>query len=136
VTYEATHHGPLLDKPALFAEIGPIEDSIGDATAESFADAIIGTLQNTDFEFDKVALGIGGLHYSDKFSRLALSGKYIFSHIMPKYYANEYDMIEKAFEKSELKNDIAVIDWKGIKAEFRDNIIKKLNVLGIDYEKV
>lgn len=135
VTYEATHHGPLLNKPALFVEIGPIETAIGEVIANFFADAIIGTLGSMDFEFDKVAFGIGGVHYSEKFSKLALTGKYIFSHIMPKYYANEYDMLEKALKNSELNTDVAVIDWKSIKAEYRDNIIKKLNALGVDYEK-
>jgi D-aminoacyl-tRNA deacylase len=136
VTYEATHHGPLLQKPSLFIEFGPVVDDLDTKIADVFADGAIETIRGIDPHFDKVALGIGGTHYADKFTYLATSGRCAFSHIMPKYYAGRYEMIGKAVERTELPIDLAVIDWKSINALQRNAIIKELDRLGIDYERV
>jgi D-aminoacyl-tRNA deacylase len=136
VTYEATHHGPFLRKPSLFIEIGPINEALDGKIANMFADGAMDTLNGTDPYFDKVALGIGGNHYSEKFTAFALSGKYAFSHIMPKYHAMEHDMVEKAVKRTELPIDLAVIDWKSMKADYRNKIIEELDKIGIDYERV
>ena len=135
VTYEATHHGPLLDTPSLFVEIGPVEGVMGQAHASAFAGSVAALLDGTEPEFDKVAIGIGGTHYPEKFTRLALSGKYAFSHIMSKYYTGEADMLEKAAQRSEMKPELAVLDWKGIGSADRAGIIAGLARLGLDYER-
>lgn len=45
-------------------------------------------------------------------------------------------MLQKAIEKSDRTAELAVIEWKGIKAADRDMIIKRLGELGLDYERV
>ncbi len=132
VTYEATHHGPLLKTPALFAEFGGDEGILNNP---NYADIVANAIKNSfekEPEYDKIAIGIGGPHYSTKFTKLALDGKYAFSHIMSRYYVNEIDMLEQAVEKSKLKAEIAVIEKKSMNSPERSAIINKLNDLGID----
>lgn len=136
LTYEATHHGPFTNNPSLFVELGGNESIIASKPhAEFMANAVASSMELKP-SYDKVAVGIGSLHYPSKFTRLALEGKYIFSHIMPKYYVDNIDMLQKAFERSDLKAELAVIEWKGIKGNEREIILRELQVLGIDYAKV
>ena len=55
---------------------------------------------------------------------------------MPRHHTGCIDMLGKAFERSEPKSEIAVLEWKRIKAAERETIIRELNALGIDYAKV
>lgn len=136
LTYEATHHGPYTDRPSFFVELGGNEGVIGSTEyARLIAQAVAESLDR-EVHYDKIAVGIGGMHYCSKFTRLALEGKYAFSHIMPKYQVSNTDMIGKAFDRSDLKAELAVIEWKGLKAAQREIILRELNLLGIDYAKV
>ncbi len=136
VTYEATHHGPFLNNPYFFAELGGNEETIGSKRhAELLAEAIEKSL-DADVSYDKIAIGIGGMHYSEKFTRLAIEGRYAFGHIMPKYHIGQVDMLGKAIARSDMPTEVAVIEWKSIKAVEREMIVRELNVLGIDYAKV
>jgi D-aminoacyl-tRNA deacylase len=138
VTYEATHHGPLMNNPSFFVELGGNEETIGNAKhARLLAQAIIDSIgAGADGGYDKVAVGFGGMHYPSKFTSLALSGKYAFSHIMSKHYIGNADMIEQAFKRSDIPADVALIEWKGIKGADREIITKELARLGIDYARV
>ncbi|MEM0201633.1 MAG: D-aminoacyl-tRNA deacylase [Candidatus Micrarchaeaceae archaeon] len=140
-TYEATHHGPLLRIPSLFVELGGNENIVNDkALAEKLGDAIISSinvLKDGLLDYSCVAIGIGGTHYPSKFTRLALEKGYAFSHIMPKYAVDGgLSILDQAMERSAIKPEKAVIEWKSINAVARENVIVKLNELGIDYEKI
>ncbi|MGI0134033.1 MAG: D-aminoacyl-tRNA deacylase, partial [Candidatus Micrarchaeaceae archaeon] len=82
------------------------------------------------------AVGIGGTHYPEKFTGLALKGAYAFSHIMSRHYVENVDMIGDAVERSDKRAEIAIIEWKSIKAADRERVIGKLNELGIEYERI
>jgi D-aminoacyl-tRNA deacylase len=136
VTYEATHHGPLLKTPSLFAEIGGNEPARSSKElAAVVSDSIIESM-DCDAEYDKVALGIGGLHYADRFAKRALQGKYAFGHIMSKHYVENTDMIRQAYERSNPKPEIAVIEWDCMSGAVRERALKVLDDLGIDHEKI
>ena len=45
-------------------------------------------------------------------------------------------MLKSAFERSDERAEIAVIEWKSIKANERERIVRELDTLGIDYAKV
>lgn len=137
-TYEATHHGPLLMMPSLFAEFGGSEEVLNDkgmaellaeAAYKAASDAIDGKIHCS-----KVVLGIGASHYPSKFNKLAIEKDYAFSHIMPKYMADA-SMLEQAIERSDPKPEAAVIDWKGINSYAREIIIRQLDQIGIAYER-
>lgn len=136
LTYEATHHGPFTNNPSLFVELGGNEEAINSKSyAALLAKAIAASIEKKS-PYDKVAVGIGSLHYPSKFTKLALEGKYAFSHIMSRHSVAHVDMLGKAFERSDLKAEVAVIEWKGINAAQREVVLRELNVLGIDYAKV
>lgn len=138
VTYEATHHGPLIDRPVLFAEFGgPEPDTMElEKPAEILARSVYESLSDSRPEFDKVALGIGCPHYPSRFTRLALAGKYAFSHIMPNYAVANVEMIPVALKRSTPEPEVAVIEWKGIKSADRESVIKCLEDSGLDYVRV
>ena len=137
VTYEATHHGPLLNTPSLFVELGGNAETIGNRDyAGVVAESIVDMLHHEQGEYEKVAIGIGGTHYPEKFTKLALEGKYAFAHMLPRYQIGNFDMLQKAAERSDLEVEVAAIEWKSIKAADRETIIGRLGELGLDYERV
>ena len=82
-TFEATHHGPELDLPAFFVEIG-----FGAAPGPS--DASITALAETVPEIapdpsDRVAVGIGGGHYAPHFTELVIRRHWAFAHIVSRH---------------------------------------------------
>ncbi len=145
-TYEATHHGPLLKTPSLFVELGGSDRMIGDKTAAATvakaAFAAVTDMANEEVDYQKVAVGIGSNHYPQKFSELAVSKGYAFSHIMPKYAilnedgSSNLDVLEQALDRSEPKPELAVIDWKSLSSIMKEETIKKLNEIGLDNEKI
>jgi len=137
VMYEATHHGPLLNTPSMFVEIGGDENAVRSKEyAGIIANSVVAMLSDGDRDYDKVAIGIGGTHYPEKFTSLALEGRYAFAHMMPRYQIGNVDMLQKAMERSDMEVEVAVIEWKSIKAVDRDMVIKRLEELGLDYERV
>jgi len=85
VTLEATHHGPLIDKPCVFIEIGSSETEwqdrrAGFVMAKTISDTINDFKENP---YNEVAIGIGGPHYCPNFNKLQLYSNVAFSHIIP-----------------------------------------------------
>lgn len=83
VCYEATHHGPYLEKPTYFIEIGSSAANWGNLDAAAvharvLADVPAGNGYPT-------VIGIGGGHYAPRFTELALSCQVNFGHILPNY---------------------------------------------------
>ncbi len=135
VVYEATHHGPLLSTPSLFMEFGGGESAkMKKHKAEMLADYAYRILDADDYH-EKIVVGIGGQHYSEKFTRLALSKGYAFAHIMPKHFVAETGMLAQAFERSRPRPTGAVIEWKSINAVARDKLVQTLDLLGFEYER-
>ncbi|MGA3020989.1 MAG: D-aminoacyl-tRNA deacylase [Candidatus Micrarchaeales archaeon] len=144
--YEATHHGPLLKTPSFFVELGGNEEMRKSReNAQRVADAAYLALTGTDKKEDgykKVVIGIGSNHYPKKFSALALEKGYAFSHIMPKYAmknndgTGNLDMLEQVLERSIPAPESAVIEWKSLNSSTKEETIKKLDEIGLDYEKI
>lgn len=131
VTMEVTHHGPTeIKSPSLFVEIGStIEEWKDPRAVKVITEAIIRSLEKP---FDGVpAVGFGGPHYAPEFTRYALSREYAVGHIFSKYVIGNisYKVVKEAFKKS-FNSNIALIDWKGIKSEYRRQIINMISRLG------
>ena len=82
-TYEATHHGPELDLPSFFAEIGygtaleppePVVRVLAQSVRTPVSDAA-----------DRIALAVGGGHYAPHFTDLALRRHWAFGHIVSRH---------------------------------------------------
>ena len=82
VTYEATHHGPHLDTPAMFAEIGSDENAWNDVgTGMRVAEVLLGMEEAEGTN----AIGIGGGHYCARFKEIAQKRKVNFGHFVPNH---------------------------------------------------
>lgn len=85
VSFEATHHGPFLSTPTFFIEIGSCEKDWQDKIAgEVIAKTILKTI-SSEKKKDRVAIGIGGGHYTPRHTDIALSTDMSFGHIIPSY---------------------------------------------------
>lgn len=83
VCFEVTHHGPYVDKPTFYIEIGSDESHWGDrASAELLADVI---LENQPSSGDRIVVGIGGGHYAPRFTEACLTHRAAFGHMIPNY---------------------------------------------------
>jgi D-aminoacyl-tRNA deacylase len=144
--YEATHHGPFLKTPSLFVEIGGNDETIRNksyarSASEAAYEAAL-SANGDNARYKKVAIGIGSNHYPEKFSALAIDGGYAFSHIMPKYAivnedgSNNLDVLDQTLDRSTHPPETAVIEWKSLNSATREETIKKLDEIGLDYEKV
>ena len=137
VSYECTHHGPSLDAPTMFAELGSTPKQWKDTkAAEVVADAAVAAV--SDCSSCSVVLGIGGPHYNKKFTKMALNNQRAFGHMIPKYALNEVDteIIRQCIERTVEQVDSVVLDWKGIKGEHKPEIIAALEKLDVDPERV
>mgnify|MGYP000131465965 CR=1 FL=1 len=137
VSYECTHHGPSLDAPAMFVELGSSPEEWKDMkAAEVVAHAAAAAV--SDCSRCSVALGIGGPHYNKKFTKLALNTQTAFGHMIPKYALAEVDaeIIRQCVERTLELVDSVILDWKGIRGEHKSKIITVLETLGLLSEKV
>jgi len=137
VSYECTHHGPSLDVPTMFVELGSSPKQWKDnKAAEVVADAAMAAISGCSC--CSVALGIGGPHYNKKFTQLALTNQRAFGHMIPKYALAEVDagMLHQCLERTFEPVDSVVLDWKGIKGEHKSKIVAALETLGVPSEKI
>ena len=139
VTLECTHHGPLINKPCMFIEIGATETEWKDRRA---AFVLAKTIDEaiTKFQvnpYNEVAVGIGGPHYCPSFNKIQLNSNFAISHIIPSYALPLTDkMILEALNKTEEEVDLVLIDWKGCgKAEVRDKVAEVLERNYIRYKR-
>ena len=137
-TLECTHHGPQLEAPTLFIEIGSSEKEWKDkAAGKAIAKVILELLDfNPEDERWKPAIGIGGPHYCNTFNKIMLRTDIAIGHICPKYMVESIDknMIMQAIEKTQPMPELAMLDWKGL-GGCKEKIKLILEDIGIAYEK-
>ena len=125
---EVTHHGPTeLDYPLFFIELGSSEEQWKLDDAAELLARIILDVAELPMDTDKdTAIGFGGPHYAPSFTRYMISNDILISHITPKYHIDLLDiqMVEKMIDRSFVKPNIALIDWKGLKSVQRKKVLK------------
>lgn len=139
VSYECTHHGPSLSTPTMFVELGSCETQWNDLrAAQAVAHAAMHAIANFEAASESAVLGIGGTHYNQKFTRMALADEAVFGHMIPKYVVNLVDakMLSQCMERTFEKVSMVVLDWKGIKSEDKPNLLQALEVVGLPFKKV
>ena len=139
LTLEATHHGPLIDKPCVFIEIGSTETEwndrrVGFIVAKAISEAIK-TFNPSPYR--EIAIAIGGPHYSPNFNPIQLKSNIAISHIISQYsFPLTEQMVKEAMDKTDEEIDFALLDWKGLgNSEQRDKIIEILDSLYLNYKK-
>ena len=141
VTFEATHHGPLMALPSLFVEIGSDDDWYGDvASGEVLAAAVTDVLDGEGFLSVPVRVGVGGGHYVPRMTDLALAGEADFGHLVPAYAvdADEEDpgVLRRALEATPGRDPDApvYVHKKGLKGPQRQRVRAWMEALGAALE--
>ena len=108
VSFEVTHHGPYVDIPAFFAEVGSIEEEWRkEPPAKAVADAIFELLSkyHSEDELPKdtpVLVGVGGGHYAPRFTDLVFEKNVAFGHMIPNYQIEagliDKEILQKVFD--------------------------------------
>ena len=124
VSLEATHHGPLIEKPHAWIEIGSTEEQWKNKQAgETVAQAIINSLKKPLPQKESV-IGIGGGHYPVKFSEM--EKEHAFGHILPKYAQKYFNkqILEQMINKTTPRPKAVVVEKKGVRnqSEVREKI--------------
>ncbi len=132
VVFEVTHHGPLLETPTLFMEIGSTEAEWTNTDASAaMASALSSFSENKSYP---IAVGVGGGHYAPRFTETALSKKLDFGHMIPNYAIDFNDaeklssMISRAMENS--NTDLVFVHRKSMKKEQADVVKKAIDDAG------
>jgi len=137
ITIEATHHGPsALNKPALFIEIGTTEKQWNDVNlCNSIAEIIVNVVNNEQKTFP-VAIGIGGTHYPEKFTKELLEGKHALGTVIPRHAIDFLD--EDLFSHILKRNDMAktiLLDWAGL-GQNKNKVLDLLNNTDLEIIKL
>lgn len=139
LTLEVTHHGPLIEKPCLFIEIGSsIEEHKDRRAGFVVAKTIVESIEHfKENPYHEVAIALGGPHYCPSFNKIQLNSNVALSHVIPNYVAPiTEEMVREALEKTHEEVDFAVVDWKGLgNAEQRKAVLDILDTLYIQYKK-
>jgi len=138
VCFEATHHGPLLETPTMFLEIGSSES---EWEMKEPAEALIKSLLELEPATGVNVIGIGGGHYTPRFTEAAFSHEVCFGHMVANYGVSilNPELVTNAISRS--KAEGIYFHRKGMKkSEYRkwrnwaeDNNVKVFSQ--IDYKK-
>lgn len=138
ITLEATHHGPTsLQKPVMFVELGSSEEYWGDRKAAAVAaDALMESLTEKRI-WSKVAVGFGGTHYPEKFTKMLLEEETAFSFIAPKHLLGHIDdrMFGQMLQRTNAPVSQAVLDWKGL-GPHKEKIVSLVKRFGLEEVRV
>ncbi|MCX6770689.1 MAG: hypothetical protein NTX79_01405 [Candidatus Micrarchaeota archaeon] len=137
VSVEVDHHGPTLNCPVLFVEIGSSEKEWGMPEAGVIcAQGIIAAA--TAAPVPEACIGFGGTHYCPRFTGTILSGTPL-GHIISGYSLERdgagEEMVRQAIERNDCRISRALLDWKGIKGERRRELVACLEKLRMPWGK-
>ena len=134
ITMEATHHGPTaLRKPVLFVEIGSSEKYWGDKKAAAVVgQALMESLREKSI-WGKTAIGFGGTHYPEKFTKLLIEGDMAFAFVAPRYALEHVDekMVGQMIGRSTAPVRYAVLDWKGL-GPHKEKVVSLVKQFGLE----
>lgn len=133
---ECTHHGPYLDVPSFFIEIGSsLEEWRNPKAGKMIAETIVELLE-MNIPMCKTAVGVGGLHHTPNFKKIILDSNIAIGHVCPKYNLEHFDekMLLQAMNKTFPKAELVIVDWKGL-GEHKERIKKILEKAGVEWNR-
>jgi len=134
VSYEVTHHGPTVDFPVMFLEIGSSENHWRDqAAGMAVAKAALSSLRYNDPGAD-VHIGLGGPHYAPLFTARALEKGICFGHMVSWHHLSSLGqgMLAAIAKKNTGVLKGAILDWKGLR-EHKKRVTSLLDQMNIRY---
>lgn len=98
-TYEATHHGPYLETPTFYIEVGSGLERWTDPSAGAL---LARTVLAAKPSGDPIAIGVGGGHYVPRLTDVALARRVAFGHLVPSHALEppNWDAIERAIART------------------------------------
>jgi D-aminoacyl-tRNA deacylase len=138
ITLECTHHGPYIEKPCMFIEIGSTEEHWGNKEAgEVIAKTIMKIIEEDGHSEQRIAIGLGGPHYCNNFTKVIERTDIAVSHICPKYHLEGLNegMLRQALERTKEKVDLILLDWKGLGKE-KERMKFLAEKMKIPYERI
>lgn len=106
VCFEVTHHGPYMNIPTIFVEVGSNEEEWKkQEPANIISKSLLELLSIYHYEEEitndiPVIIGIGGGHYAPRFTDIALEKNVAFGHMIPTYQIDAGNIDEEIFEKT------------------------------------
>ena len=106
VCFEVTHHGPYMNIPTLFAEVGSTEEEWKKQDpADVIAKSVLELLESYHYEEDlpsdiPVLIGVGGGHYAPRFTDVVFEKKVAFGHMIPTYQIKAGNIDDEMLEKT------------------------------------
>jgi D-aminoacyl-tRNA deacylase len=137
ITLETVHHGPFLQKPVMFIEIGSSHNEWGIKEAGNIiAKTIMNVLQKPIPEC-KIVVAIGGPHYPREYNKFLLRTEYAIGQICPEYQLPNLDeaMLKQMIEKNVEKPEFILLDWKGLKGH-KEIVKALLEKIDIPFKKI
>jgi D-aminoacyl-tRNA deacylase len=129
IIQECTHHGPYMEKPSLFIEIGSSEKQWGDIEPAKVIAQVIHHLIAGEPPNCRAAVGIGGPHHTPNFKKVVLSSDIAIGHVCPKYMLAHLDkeLLMQAIDKTVPKAELIILDWKGL--DSKEKILEMLKAV-------
>jgi len=106
VCFEVTHHGPHMDIPTIFVEVGSNEEEWKkQEPANIISKSLLELLSTYHYKEETrndtpVLMGIGGGHYAPRFTDIALQKNVAFGHMIPTYQIDAGVIDEEILEKT------------------------------------
>jgi D-tyrosyl-tRNA(Tyr) deacylase len=137
---EATHHGPDLQTPCIFVEIGStITEWVDKSLAEITSKAVIETLKQytTEQTTKRCVAGIGGTHVCSNYTAYVLNGTFLLGHVCPSYMVERLtpSMIREMQQKHTLPIQF-VMDTSGMNSAQKNTAQALFTQCGIPYTKL
>ena len=126
ITLEATHHGPTaLSKPCIFVEIGTTTTQWNDVSLCNMIATILHQALVDGAEYP-AAIGFGGTHYPEAFTKMTIHGEYALGTIVPKRALEYVDerMLNHIISRN-YNAQVALLDWRGM-GKHRENVLNML----------
>lgn len=136
VVQEATHHGPYMEKPIMFIEIGSSDKEWPRKDAGEIIAKTVMHILTTELPEHETAFGIGGQHTTTNFRKIVNDTNIAMGHVCPKYMLDKLDkeMIKQALERNMDKVNHVIVDWKGLGQE-KQRISELLKEMYIEFER-
>ncbi len=135
VTMEVTHHGPYVEKPMMFVELGSNEENWKNKEAANIIAKTIIKILKENNNYESIFM-IGGSHYNYVANKVMLKTNYAVGHICAKYNLENLNetLIKEAMEKTIPKSKFCLLDWKGLGKE-KQRILDILEKNNIEYKR-
>jgi len=131
ITVEQTHHGPVMQTPCMFIEIGSSKEQWQDEKSGEIIAKVILRITAEEPKYKSLVI-LGGGHYNMAANKLMLSSEYAVGHICSKHNLPALDekMLMQAIQKTTPKPEIIALDWKGLGA-FKKQVQEICEKIGI-----